>query len=337
MTVRFTRREFLTGTSAALVGAIALTGCARKSRILPPLQNDGKEIARLRINDPEHFKVLQFTDVHFFRADKPLESWRDPKTIELLKTVTDRARPDIIIVTGDLWHNNPHGKGNAYLEFAVAQLESLGRPWMFTWGNHDDVSDIAAAHQRLEGAKNSLYRGGLTNGNYAVEITDRDDKPVWRAIGLNTGEDGVDAQHQAWLKTLATRGACPPALAAFHIPLKQYNEAFNMPDGRGMRREKVGNEKEDGSSLAVLKEANARLTMCGHDHVSDYTGTVDGVMLSYGRSSGYGGYGGEVIRKGGKLYTINCATAAIDWASIPFEGEPYSPKAGERSEFILNK
>ena len=52
------------------------------------------------------------------------------------------------------------------MEFAVGQIEKLGVPWLFTWGNHDRLTDYAHGQTFLAEAKHSLYRGGHSEGNY---------------------------------------------------------------------------------------------------------------------------------------------------------------------------
>jgi hypothetical protein len=87
---------------------------------------------------------MQVTDLHFFcHPDKPE---LDKRTIEELPRLRDLTQPDLIMVTGDFWHDNPGGKGQEYAEFAIDKISGLGVPWIFTWGNHDMLNDYAKGH-----------------------------------------------------------------------------------------------------------------------------------------------------------------------------------------------
>jgi len=43
----------------------------------------------------------------------------------------------------------------------------------------------------------------------------------------------------------------------------------------------------------------------GHDHNSDYYGNYNGIMLSYGRKSGYGSYGPKFLLRGARVFEIS--------------------------------
>jgi len=138
---------------------------------------------------------------------------------------------------------------------------------------------------------------------------------------------------QQWVEELVKTDSVPvPRFAFFHIPLRQYDDIWKNGAARGMKGEEVCMEKEDGTSLAVLKAASVRACFCGHDHQNDYSGTADGVELVYGRVSRAGGYGADIFPKGGKLITVNCRKGTYNWVSITPDGKRWSPKRGERRE-----
>ena len=204
---------------------------------------------------------------------------------------------------------------------AIAACEALGKPWGFAWGNHDTVDDYAAAHRELAGAKNSLYRGGAHDGNYAIEIVGRHGKPKM-ATGLSQYHA---ARHSGKTTPVAAgvhgqarppQGDGPiPAFVLFHIPVRQYDLIWQNGSASGIKMETVCSEQEDGSSLELLRSfGNVRACFCGHDHVNDYYSAIlDGIELVYGRATGYGSYGRERVRKGAKLITVNCETGRYAW------------------------
>jgi hypothetical protein len=324
-----TRRKFLCQTTFAAAGT--LTASLAQAA---PIQYAGLNVARLRIRHPRKFRLLQFTDVHFFAGKEPYRAREDAKTVDLMHEVVDRSEPDLVLITGDLWHNNPGGRGFEYLQYSVRQMESLGVPWAFCWGNHDKLDDYAAGDELLTNAKGSLYRGAANDGSYIVEIVDSKDVPVWQIICLNSGEDGLAEPQWRWLKSLPNPEQAPTRWAAFHVPIRQFEDIWTNGAASGIKGEKHGyDNNEVGESLGVLKRAGIRACLCGHDHINDYSGIYDGIDLIYGRATGYCGYGAVPVPKGGKLFKINCLTGHYDWAALLAGGKEWRMKKGEQLDY----
>jgi len=336
---QFDRRRFL---KTAGVGALGLVGLsqsagAAKGIGLPRATPDVAPVARVTVKDPSRVRLLQFTDTHFFCAKKNTERWKDPKTVEDMVRLVDALEPDLVAVTGDLWQENPHGQGEEYMQWSVEQCESLGVPWLFTWGNHDKLTDYARGHEALTTAKHALYRGGATGGNYTVQLANSDGEIVWRLLCLNTSDDGFEQPQRQWLQDelVSSKGAQTarrPAFALFHIPLRQYKTVWEKGIANGVFKERVAYDNDDGSTLAILKRLGVRACLCGHDHVNDYSGVLDGVDLIYGRATGLGGYGEVLLYKGAKLYTLNCEAATWTWETHLRDGTRWRPDPGERIE-----
>lgn len=324
------RRGFLAATSAAAVTMLG-TPAARAAEV--------SWVSRLKVSDPAAVKVLQFTDVHFFSgiAKTPsLEKHRRRVTVEHLKQLLDAAKPDLFVMTGDLWCDNDGGRGAEYMAFAVEQLAGLGVPWAFTWGNHDQLDDFAAGHKSFAEAKGSLYAGRESNGNYVVSLEGNSGERLAEVFCLNSKTGGLDAEARDFTKsaakTLDAAGPRPLRIGAFHIPVRQYQDVWDDGSARGIIGEDVCFEGEDRSSLPVLAEAGLTAVICGHDHVNDYSAVSGGVDLIYGRATGVGGYGGEVVRKGAKLYTLDPARKTYEWVSMLPDGTKWRPAADERKD-----
>ncbi|MNE76340.1 hypothetical protein D3C80_1725700 [compost metagenome] len=56
-----------------------------------------------------------------------------------------------------------------------------------------------------------------------------------------------------------------------------------------------------GLFAALLEMEDVRGTFCGHDHVNDYTGSLHGIRLCYGRATGYNTYGREDFMRGARI------------------------------------
>ena len=328
------RRSFIATSVAAGLGA----GFALRAGAEDESDKNGLAVwdanpetsSSLVVADPSQIRILQVTDIHFFC--QVLKPKTDKQTVEDLKRYVDQQKPDLVMVTGDLWHNNPNGKGADFMAFAIEQLESLGVPWLFTWGNHDRLDDYTKGHAALTQAKNSHYRGGPNSGCYTVSLTGKDGEPLWDIICLNSTDLGLQPQQQAWLKAEQARRAETPGakhlFGAFHIPLKQYDDIWTGHEASGVKFENVCFEEEDGSSLASIKSLGVNACFVGHDHVNDYSGLVDGLDLVYGRATGHGGYGEDKVPKGAKLITANAETGQYQWVTVYPDGKTWLPEAG---------
>lgn len=294
--------------------------------------------AALRVADPSRIKLLQFTDLHFFcHTENPA---LDQRTIEELPKLVEMAQPDAVMVTGDFWHNNPDGRGQEYAEFAIDKIEKLGVPWLFTWGNHDMLSDVAKGHDTFHQAKNSLYRGGPGAGNYVVELRDKAGANVWNLVCLNSSSNGIEEAPRQWLKDLkaARKDAKQsPAFAIYHIPIKQQIEAWGQKKAAGVKLNGGGSaEKEDGSTLGLLKDLGVRAGFCGHIHTFDYTAQCEDVELVFGHATGWAGWGGDVVPKGAKLITLNAQSGTHTWESIFADGSRWQPTPGKQVDQLVD-
>jgi len=331
---RLTRRAFLKAGTATT--AVSLYGCAGGQPEAAPTAADKLPyVASLRVRKPRAIRMLQLTDIHFFSGKDPnLYEKGNAKTTEDLKTLVKETEPDFVIFTGDLWRDHPPEQLDEFAQYAIGQCAALGVPWAYVWGNHDAVGDRAAIEAKLANAPNSLYRGAGTNGNYVLNLEDRHGKVVWQILCLNSETTGLLAPQQAWLKSLPEsinggEKTVPPRIAAFHIPLRQYDTVWSNGTARGIKCENVCFEQEDGSSLPVLKSVGVKACICGHDHVNDYSGVIDGVDLIYGRSTGWGSYGGLQVRKGGKLFTLDGRAGDYAWESVLLDGTRWKPGPDE--------
>lgn len=322
------RREFLITGSMAAASAFLTHEPAASEPV-----SAVKALKTLKMQDAA-FRLLQLTDIHFFAGykDDPENARKgNIRSSDAIRLLVEKTNPHLILVTGDFWHDNPDHRGAEFMDYAVSQLESLGVPWAYTWGNHDQMDDFAVGHHRLSEARNSLYAGQDSEGNYVLRVT-RQDQPVMEIFCLNTHREGVREAERQWLAAAAGSEEAnrPYRMVAMHIPLKQYAEVWDNGTARGFIGEDVCFEAEDGESLGAFARCGIQAVICGHDHVNDYEGKMNGVRLIYGRSTGIFSYGALTLAKGGKLYTFKPETAALSWQSHLFNGKTWVPGTDER-------
>lgn len=293
-------------------------------------------MARLELGGRRELRLLQFTDIHLYGGVKEglPRTEADAATERDCRDFVRHFRPDAVLVTGDFWHDNPGGRGEASLRRGVALLEALEVPWAFCWGNHDLLNDYGAGHETLEKASRSLYRGGATHGDYQIEVrggaTDGG-VVVARLWLMNSNRYGLTPWQLAWLRQARAarrddgeRGV--PALAFFHIPLLQQKELYRAGETPGLFLEEVCHEQEAGGAAPMLAE-DARLLacFCGHDHVNDYMVRSGQLELVYGRATGHAGYGGDKVRKGAKLIEVDLAAGACRHTTVFADGSRWTP------------
>lgn len=334
------RRQFLAGTAAATMGTVLASPAAAEDEA--PLISGAisttypDQRAVLAVSDPARIRMLQLTDIHFFCNKE--EPARDKQTLEDIPRLIEKTHPDLLLISGDLWHDNPDGQGRAYMEFALEHLGRWGIPWLFTWGNHDRLDDYVAGHDALHEARHSLYRGGASGGNYVVSLQDKNGADLWDIICMNSMGDGLLQIQRDWLQALPKQEFRPRAENAFcvvHIPVKQYTDIWAQPDTGGVFLEEVCSWQEDGTTLPLIdKLGTVRAYFCGHDHVNDYRGTWGGVELNYGRATGHGGYGGDKVPKGAKIITVNAQSGKHTSESILPDGTTWNSEPGKKIDTV---
>lgn len=287
-------------------------------------------------------RILQLTDLHFF-FKTPAE---DARTIADNRRLVDRLQPDLVVLSGDLWHDNPGGAGWRGLDQAMTMAASWGVPWTMCWGNHDLLDDYQRGHDQIEAGERSVYRGGGAHGDYRIEIraagSDLTAAPALDLFFLNSSNEGltpwqVNALGQLLRHVGSLRPAPAPALAFFHIPILEYETRISPATLRGIKLEGVGHVNENGEAFPVLAAAKTiRACFCGHNHTNDYTVKAEGVDLVYGRSSGHAGYGGDKVRKGGKLIEVDLVTGVYEARTVFADGSTQVALgwAGERAQRV---
>ncbi len=271
--------------------------------------------ADLRFRADGAFTIAQFTDLHVQNGEAA-----DAQTVALMADVLDAEQPDLAVLTGDVIDGKHSRDPAAAWRYAVAPLVERGIPWAAVFGNHDDEGGMTRAE--LMALQRTLpYCLSVAGPRMcpASATTCCPSAPPRRENGGDAllprlqqlrrdpdrGYGWLRRDQIAWyLQTAqalaAANGGEPlPALAFFHIPLSEYNEAWDLHVCYGHKFEPVCCPLINTGFYAALHEAGDVMgTFVGHDHVNDFVGDLYGIRLCYGRATGFNTYGRQGFTRG---------------------------------------
>ncbi|WP_300692572.1 metallophosphoesterase family protein [uncultured Bacteroides sp.] len=267
-----------------------LTGAAQKEVL--KFGRDGK------------FKIVQFTDVHY-KYDDQVNS---QISLDRINEVLDAEHPDFVIFTGDVVVSNETFKG---LDIVLEPCIKRHIPFGVVFGNHDDEYDSARPelYDYIAKKKGCLMpvRTGDVAPDYVLTVRSSKDKSKnaallycidshsYTKIKSVPGYDWIKFDQIAWYRsnslefTQHNEGVPLPALAFFHIPIPEYDDAVMEGKNRlfGVRGEGVACPTTNSGLFTAIKECGDVMGMfVGHDHNNDYAVAYKEVLLAYGRYSG---------------------------------------------------
>lgn len=304
------------------------------------------------------FKILQITDIHI--GNSFLCRSTDRKALAAVEQLIARTEPDLIAVTGDICYAIPYRtatKDNLTpLKQFASVMEATGLPWAPVFGNHDAESFSTHTREQLgeylQTQPHCLFEAGETSGcgNYTVSLKTADKAECAVLLFLDSGgykenkkgffglyatydvfrEDQIDWCRRTLVSRL-TEGRIPPSLAFFHIPLWEYEDAWECArEGKpeavlhyGEKNERAAVAFERSPMFEELRKLGTKGIFCGHDHTNTYSVTYRGVRLTYGMSIDYFAYPFISFRKrqrGGTLITVG-EDGAFDCEPIPLKAE----------------
>ncbi|WP_152401070.1 metallophosphoesterase family protein [Paenibacillus cellulositrophicus] len=283
------------------------------------------------------FTIVQFTDLHWMDG-RP----EDQRTREIMERVMDAEKPDLVVITGDVIYTGPVSPGNKECENpreafrdAVAAVEERGIPWAVVFGNHDTENRISREElmQTVLEHRHTVTEPGPAHlsgsGNYTLELVDAEGRPAANLYFLDSGDyssldqvpgyNWIQRDQINWLAAESARlnpnGQAEklPALAFFHIPIPEYQEVWDTQVCYGHKYERVCSPPVNSGLFAALVEMGDVIgTFCGHDHINDYSGTLHGIRLSYGRATGCNTYGKEGFMRGARVIRLSLGEKGFD-------------------------
>lgn len=259
-----------------------------------------KPAGKLHFNKNGEFKIVQFTDTHIeLIAHKNLEVYA---TIEKVLALEN---PELVVLTGDIvTEDNPQEA----FEMLAAIFEKAKIPWAMVFGNHESEhnlsrKELAAFIEKLPLCLNNNVGGTDGFSNFILPVYGKENKPAAQLYFMDSNEYGTlkpEVEGWGWFThkqvgwyreqsqklTKLNNGKPFPALAFFHIPLPEYNAAWNNKTVKpvGVRNEdECSPEINTGMFAAMLECGDVMGTFVGHDHINDYIGIHYNIALAYGR------------------------------------------------------
>lgn len=321
-------------------------------------------------------RLLQITDMQFIdskqrrfpdriRTDE-INAW-DYKNADMLcknhiRSLITQAKPDLIFITGDIVYGSFDDSGAVMKDFCNF-MDSFEIPWAPVFGNHDNESKMGVKWQceQFEKSKYCLFKRGEVsgNGNYTVGIKAGDE--LIRALHMidsNGCADGEDAEviktagifsDQMELISENSRliekafGKKIPAFMAFHIPVKEFEDAeiYNAYKNEerefytigvdveakngdfGFKFEEYNPIKTDFDFLSRIKECGIDGVFAGHCHSICTVMEYEKIKWVLGLKTGQYDYhipgqiGGTMVVLSGDAFTVQHIPALVHFAPFP--------------------
>jgi predicted MPP superfamily phosphohydrolase len=284
----------------------ALAGCTSTHVIL----HTDDEPFVMTVDDGS-LDIIQLTDLHLtYGIDR-----RDRMTFDLISDLVDAEDWDLVVLTGDMMMSPSAVR---LFKSLVRHMESLGTPWTFVFGNHDDdFHDKATLLDAMPATEHLLFKAGPAiedggAGNFEIRVgsqtgtfahlyfldskSERDDNGPG---ALNY--DYLSKAQVAWYETKVEDDTAP-SVVFMHMPLQEYGDAVDYEGTFG--EDKVYWQGiNTGFFDAMVTHGKSLGVFVGHDHLNDFSFMKDGILLAYGRATGYNGYGS--LERGGRTVRID--------------------------------
>lgn len=274
----------------------------------------------------EDFVILSTTDLHL---DEDMD--KNTKTVDYLVRHIKDIKPDLIVFTGDIILTATQQIDA--IQFA-RMMEKLGIYWTAVFGNHE-VREERGFYKYLllkdfADYEHCLCKHGPDElfgyGNYTINILGKGGRLRRTLFFFDSGRNIIDAYREEhgvpadmkgydFLKNsqinyykdtvdfLRAKHGDFPSFVYLHIPLKEYENAFDgdeehgyTPSGKcellyGEQYESVGSSPfNSGMFDAILEKGSTDGVFAGHDHINDWCAVYKGIHLVYSLPDGYNEY-----------------------------------------------
>ncbi len=310
------------------VFAMSLTACASN------VHHEISEYIAGTIQYTSNFRILQLTDTHLGDKDN-LDTH-----FKFMDLTIEEANPDMIVVTGDLFTFASKATAKKFFDY----LDSKGKPWTVTYGNHDEQCYFSVdwltstlnnygSHCLYKDIQDDDVQG---NANFAINL-EKDGHLFEQLIVMDSnryyfgsyfGYDYFKEDQIKWYESLIDEttkqngNVVVPSLMFYHIPLPEVNDAWERSkageadaiavpfkvkgeDKFGERGEDPCNPKfNSGFFDVIVKKGSTTGMYFGHDHINNFIINYKGVDFAYGVKATDRVYYGDAMM-GGRVITLH--------------------------------
>lgn len=306
---------FMTLTIGNVVGSKANVKIAQSVNSLKPenivVGKDSKGYPTIKKtnSDTAPIKILQLTDLHI--SNGILAKTKDSNALRAIEAIVNEARPDMIVITGDLvFPILIHGTNNNLKAAQVVgtMMETFKIPWTLCYGNHD--AEFLFTHTKsqlsdyFESLEYCMFNRGddiTGEGNQVIKVLNQDDSLNTALICMDTNmyktknpfspydsihDDQVEwYEKQIGLLKKENNDVTPKTMLFIHIPIRQYEIAYQEYEKHsdkvefdktidGRKGEEICCPKEENMSKiydSIAKLKSTHAIFCGHDHVNCFS------------------------------------------------------------------
>lgn len=291
-------------------------------------ERKGAPIRILQITDTQIIDSSQMRTPDRLRPDE-VTAWSpdrfDAQCGDHIRSLVAQARPDLIIITGDMVYGSFDDRGTS-LEYFCSLMDSFCIPWAPVWGNHDNESlkGIDWQCEQLENSKYCLFKRGSVSGNsnysVGVAIGDRvirvlhmldsngcrrgNDERVIKQRGLYP--DQLELVERNTQLITAAQGRSVPAFMAFHYPLDifeaaEYAKEYKTKDRQtyvlgvdvapkdgdfGFSLEEYHQLSTGDGFIDFIKRQNVDGVFVGHVHKNSASIKYEDIVWTFGLKTG---------------------------------------------------
>lgn len=280
------------------------------------------------------YKILQFTDLHF--GEDPDA---DMFTTQLFANICSLEHPDLVVITGDIvsgsFLRNGDNFDNHYDTIANV-MNQLKTPFAWVPGPADYEYANDGTFQYNMGR--SQYDMGQYNKfkwmnkklkmpfTYDLKIPCiNNNDTCLRVFMFATGRfdcmgmggyDCIRRDAIEWYRE--TSQAIPDGnpyrengIAFMHTALQEHMNLVDTMPVHGQKRDYTTCQAiNTGLFSEIQQQGTIKAVFAGGDHSTDFWGMYDGVMLGYGRKSGFGSHGPKFQLRGARVFNL-----AVDLAT----------------------